>query len=91
MSAVTTPVKKLINPVVRELIPSSRQQGSAAPAAGAPAAPAAGAPAAPAAGAPAPTQRTEMAERTAATLRSRRRRGGGRVLLGGEDQQSTLG
>jgi ribosomal protein L12E/L44/L45/RPP1/RPP2 len=82
MSAVTTPVKKLINPVVRELIPSSRQQGSAAPAAGAPAAPAAGTPAA--------TQRTEMAERTAATLRSRRR-GGGRVLLGGEDQQSTLG
>ena len=88
MSAVTTPVKKLINPVVRELIPSSKQRGSAAPAAGAPAA---GAPAAPAAGAPAPTQRTEMAERTAATLRSRRRRGGGRVLLGGEDQQSTLG
>jgi hypothetical protein len=68
-----------------------KKQGSAAPVAETPAAPSAGAPAAPAAGTPAATQRTEMAERTAATLRSRRRRGGGRVLLGGEDQQSTLG
>ena len=67
-----------------------KKQGSAAPAAETPAAPSAGAPAATAAGTPAATQRTEMAERTAATLRSRRR-GGGRVLLGGEDQQSTLG
>ena len=83
MSAVTSPVKRLINPVVREIIPASKQRGSAAPAAGAPAAPEAGAPAA--------TQRTEMAERTAASLRARRRRGGGQVLLGGEDQQSTLG
>ena len=43
----------------------------------------AAAPAAPAAG------RSEMAERTAASLRARRR-GGSRSLLGGEDQ-STLG
>jgi hypothetical protein len=83
MSAVTTPVKKLISPVARAIIPSSKQGGSAAPAAGAPTAPEAGA--------PAPTQRTEMAERTAASLRARRRRSGGQVLLGGEDQQSTLG
>ena len=83
MSAATSTAKKLISPVARAIIPSSKKQGSAAPAAESPAAPVAESPAA--------TQRTEMAERTAASLRARRRRGGGRVLLGGEDQQSTLG
>lgn len=43
------------------------------------------APAAPAAA------RSEMAERTAASLRARRRGSGRASLLGGEDQQSTLG
>jgi hypothetical protein len=37
-----------------------------------------------------PAGRSEMAERTAASLRARRR-GSNRNLLGGEDQQSTLG
>ena len=68
---------------VARVITGSKKAKDAVQAVAAPAP--APAPAAPAAG------RSEMAERTAASLRASRRGGRRAMLLGGDDQQSTLG